>query len=512
MSEVTIPGRSINSTINSMKSLGSIGTQVLNDHDIDIVDLEKNYPVKIRSAIHEEILTRFGPVSIEICGFQAADDFPDFLKSIQKKYLDDVKKMNKLEALDSFVDWWVSFGTEMLKSGTIGGEGDYGLKAIKEDDTYIFQYITAVPLKHYQYWFGSHLRMYFEVFNDFLNYDLEFVGEKSIQSKGWSKIVFKSIFSELNDSTKQKTVSEKKLEMYEQLFTSVVNYSNAQKLNADEAKKKAEEEKHNAELKQVQIEKISNIIGKYVPPQIHKAIEKGDYSEEIITKRKKLTIFFSDIKSFTGTSEHLQPEDLTKYLNEYFSEMTTIAIKHGGTIDKYIGDALMIFFGDPESLGPKKDAINCVKMAIEMQNKLVELRSKWSNDGFIDPFRVRMGINTGFCNVGNFGSAQRLTYTVIGAEVNLTQRLESNSDIDGILISHETYSNTKEVINVVEKETITMKGITRKIQTYNVLGLKDNLKESLIDKKIASISNLDNSNFSQKEKNLLIEFIKSKLI
>ena len=104
-----------------------------------------------------------------------------------------------------------------------------------------------------------------------------------------------------------------------------------------------------------------------------------------------------------------------------------------------------------------------------------------------------------------------MTYTVIGAEVNLTQRLESNSDVDGILISHETYSNTKEVINVVEKETITMKGITRKIQTYNVLGLKDNLKESLIDKKVASISNLDNSNFSQKEKNLLIEFIKINL-
>ena len=336
-------------------------------------------------------------------------------------------------------------------------------------------------------------------FKDFLDYETEFVSEKSIQSKWMVKNRFQIKFFELNDFCKQKTVSEKKLEMYEQLFTSVVNYSNAQKLNADEAKK-AEDEKNNAELKQVQLEKISNIIGKYVPPQIHKAIEKGDYSEEIVTKRKKLTIFFSDIKSFTGTSEHLQPEDLTKYLNEYFSEMTSIAIKHGGTIDKYIGDALMIFFGDPESLGPKKDAINCVKMAIEMQNKLVELRLKWSDEGFTDPFRVRMGINTGFCNVGNFGSAQRLTYTVIGAEVNLTQRLESNSDVDGILISHETYSNTKEVINVVEKETITMKGITRKIQTYNVLGLKDNLKESLIDKKIASISNLDNSNFSQKKK------------
>ena len=512
MSEVTIPGRSINSTINSMKSLGSIGTQVLNDHGIDIVDLEKYYPVKIRSAIHEEILNRFGPISIEICGFQGLDYFPEFAQNCKEKYSKLLDEMNNFEALDVFIEWWADLGTQMLKSGTIGGDGDYSLKMIKDGDDYYFHYISAVPLKHQAFWFGGHDRMLLNTINGFLDFKTEFVSEHSIQSNGWSKIVFKSKFFELNDFSAQPTVSEKKLEMYEQLFTSVVNYSNAQKLNADEAKKKAEEEKNNAELKQVQIEKISNIIGKYVPPQIHKAIEKGDYSEEIVTKRKKLTIFFSDIKSFTGTSEHLQPEDLTKYLNEYFSEMTTIAIKHGGTIDKYIGDALMIFFGDPESLGSKKDAINCVKMAIEMQNKLVELRLKWSDEGFTDPFRVRMGINTGFCNVGNFGSAQRLTYTVIGAEVNLTQRLESNSDVDGILISHETYSNTKEVINVVEKETITMKGITRKIQTYNVLGLKNNLKESLIDKKIASISNLDNSNFSQKEKNLLIEFIKNKLI
>ena len=495
-----------------MKSLGSIGTQVLNDHGIDVVDLEKYYPVKIRSAIHEEILNRFGPISIEICGFQGLDSFRDFERSIKEKYSNLLNEMNKFEALDAFIEYWEDIGTQMLKSGTIGGEGDYSCKMSKDGEEYYFQYITAVPLKHYAFWIGSHIRIFMEVLYGYLDFDTKFVNEKSLQSNGWSKIVLKCIFTELKDLNLQKTVSEKKLEMYEQLFTSVVNYSNAQKLNADEAKKKAEEEKNNAELKQVQLEKISNIIGKYVPPQIHEAIEKGDYSEEIVTKRKKLTIFFSDIKSFTGTSEHLQPEDLTKYLNEYFSEMTTIAIKHGGTIDKYIGDALMIFFGDPESLGPKKDAINCVKMAIEMQNKLVELRLKWSDEGFTDPFRVRMGINTGFCNVGNFGSAQRLTYTVIGAEVNLTQRLESNSDVDGILISHETYSNTKEVINVVEKETITMKGITRKIQTYNVLGLKDNLKESLIDKKIASISNLDNSNFSQKEKNLLIEFIKSKLI
>ena len=95
-------------------------------------------------------------------------------------------------------------------------------------------------------------------------------------------------------------------------------------------------------------------IGKYIPPQIHKGILEGKYDTNITTKRKKLTIFFIDIKNFTDTSEKLQPEDLTKYLNEY--EMTNIALEHGATIDKYIGDAVMLFFGDPTSKGEKEDA------------------------------------------------------------------------------------------------------------------------------------------------------------
>ena len=237
MSEVTIPGRSINSTINSMKSLGSIGTQVLNDHGIDIVDLEKYYPVKIRSAIHEEILNRFGPISIEICGFQGLDYFPEFAQNCKEKYSKLLDKMNNFEALDVFIEWWADLGTQMLKSGTIGGDGDYSLKMIKDGDDYYFHYISAVPLNHQAFWFGGHDRMLLNTVKGFLDFKTEFVSEQSIQSKGWSKIVFKSKFFELNDFCAQPTVSEKKLEMYEQLFTSVVNYSNAQKLNADEAKK-----------------------------------------------------------------------------------------------------------------------------------------------------------------------------------------------------------------------------------------------------------------------------------
>ena len=100
-----------------------------------------------------------------------------------------------------------------------------------------------------------------------------------------------------------------------------------------------------SEFKTKQLTEISSQLSKYIPPQIHDALFAGKYDTEIKTRRRKLTVFFSDIKNFTSTSENLQPEDLTKYLNEYFSEMTKIALNHGATIDKYIGDAMMVFLG-----------------------------------------------------------------------------------------------------------------------------------------------------------------------
>ena len=124
--------------------------------------------------------------------------------------------------------------------------------------------------------------------------------------------------------------------------------------------------------------------------------------------------------------------------------MTSIALEHGGTIDKYIGDAMMIFFGDPNTNGEKQDARDCLEMALSMQEKMKLLQNKWQNEGFSEPFQIRIGINTGYCNVGNFGSAQRLTYTIIGGEVNVIQRLEGNADPNGILMSYETFAHTQD--------------------------------------------------------------------
>jgi class 3 adenylate cyclase len=188
-----------------------------------------------------------------------------------------------------------------------------------------------------------------------------------------------------------------------------------------------------------------------------------------------LTIFFSDVVNFTETTDKLESEDLTNLLNRYLTEMSDIALKHGATIDKYIGDAIMVFFGDPETKGVKEDARACVRMAIAMLRRMRELRSEWQELGAEKPFRLRIGINTGYVTVGNFGSNDRMDYTIIGNAVNLTARLQSHSDIDGILIGHETYSLVKDEVSVEERVPIKVKGFAEPVRCYKVLGLYDEL-------------------------------------
>ncbi len=146
--------------------------------------------------------------------------------------------------------------------------------------------------------------------------------------------------------------------------------------------------------------------------------------------------------------------------------MTAIALKYGATIDKYIGDAMMLFFGDPDTKGEREDARACLKMALAMQERMKFLQNKWKKQGFLEAFEVRMGLNTGYCNVGNFGSDQRLTYTIIGGEVNITQRLEGNADANGILMSYETYALTKDLVEVEERKNLSLKGVNRIVKCY----------------------------------------------
>ena len=147
--------------------------------------------------------------------------------------------------------------------------------------------------------------------------------------------------------------------------------------------------------------------------------------------------------------------------------MSEIALKYGGTIDKYIGDSVMIFFGDPETSGKNQDALNCVKMAIEMQNTMKKLSIELMNDfNLSSPLNIRIGIHSGECTVGNFGSEKRLDYTVIGGTVNLASRLESSSPVGQILISEKTRSLIKSEIDCEKYDEIKIKGFKDNISTF----------------------------------------------
>ena len=179
-----------------------------------------------------------------------------------------------------------------------------------------------------------------------------------------------------------------------------------------------------------------------------------------------------DIKDFTRTTEDMQPEDLTALLNSYFTEMSAIALEYGATIDKFIGDAMLMFFGDPEGKGVKKDAELCVRMAPAMQKRMVELEKEWRSQGGDKPFKMRVGVNTGYCNVGNFGSEARTDYIIVGGEVNLAARQEGQADPGGVLISPETYGLVRGIMSVEEREPIHAKGIRKEIRPYAIMGLR----------------------------------------
>lgn len=217
---------------------------------------------------------------------------------------------------------------------------------------------------------------------------------------------------------------------------------------------------------------LSHKLSKYLSPQVWQSIFTGERDVRLETQRKKLAVFFSDIRGFTELSEEMEPESLTELLNNYFTEMSQIALKYGGTIDKFVGDSIMIFFGDPTSRGAKEDTVACVSMAIDMRKHMKILRQKWKSQGIRTPLEIRMGISTGYCTVGNFGAENRMDYTIIGKEVNLASRLESLAEPSEILVSYETFSLIKDKIMCRDKGEITVKGFTRPVPIYEVIDFR----------------------------------------
>jgi adenylate cyclase len=267
--------------------------------------------------------------------------------------------------------------------------------------------------------------------------------------------------------------------------------SDASRVQLEEAKDRAdslyrhvihetEEQKLLLDEKNRMLEALSSKLSKYLAPQVYQSIFSGHQDVSLETRRKKLTVFFSDLKNFTQITDDLEAEDLTDLLNEYFTEMSKIALLHGATIDKFIGDAMLMFFGDPETKGIQEDAAACVEMAIAMQRRMRELQITWRSRGIQQPLRMRIGINTGYCNVGNFGSSDRMDYTIIGGEVNLAARLEEQANPDGVLMSYETYSLVQDRVTAEAWPSIEAKGIRREIHPYALTDFLDDPSEGQV--------------------------------
>jgi len=224
--------------------------------------------------------------------------------------------------------------------------------------------------------------------------------------------------------------------------------------------------KEEAEKQQQLLQKASDRLSKYLSPQICEQIF-SDVEFDTGTGRKKLTIFFSDIVNFTSITESMEAEELSGFLNFYLTNMCEIALKYGGTIDKFIGDSVMVFFGDPQSQGPEQDALACCNMGLEMLafvEKNEELFKEQFN--FPEKLEIRIGVHSGVCSVGNFGSDQRLDYTVIGRAVNVAARLEQAAPKNSMLFSNSTKSLLGDTFQVSDSIEVKAKGIDRPIIGY----------------------------------------------
>ena len=236
-----------------------------------------------------------------------------------------------------------------------------------------------------------------------------------------------------------------------------------------ERNKLIEEFNHTLEDKvKKQVEEIQRTsrLKRYVSPQIAESIISNGSDKYLINARKLLTICFADLKGFTEASESMEPEDTINLLNEYFTEMTKIIFTYGGTLDKFIGDGILVFFGDPINF--EDHAERAVRMAIEMREKTQELRKHWLKHGCnID---ICFGINTGYATVGNVGSATQLSYTVIGHQVNIAHRLQLEAKAGQILISPRTLNEIKNIkLETEEIKNVKLKGVNKPTDVYNVI-------------------------------------------
>lgn len=218
------------------------------------------------------------------------------------------------------------------------------------------------------------------------------------------------------------------------------------------------------DVKVAELERVSRL-KRYLSPQLAESIVAGDGDLDLAPRRKFLTTFFSDVRGFTSASERMEPEELIDELNDYLSEMTDIVFRWGGTLDKYVGDAVMVFFGDP--VWQDDHAERAVRMAFEMRERMTTLHDRWVRR-YQEAFKIGIGISTGWVTVGDIGSPARTDYTVLGNEVNLAARLADRADAGQILVTERTLDEVASIVDATDVGDMTLKGVSRPVSVYEI--------------------------------------------
>lgn len=231
---------------------------------------------------------------------------------------------------------------------------------------------------------------------------------------------------------------------------------------------------------------IREIFGRFVTDEVAETLLKSPEGLTLGGEKREVTIMMSDLRNFTPTSEKLDPTEVVAFLNRFLGTMVDVIFKYRGTIDEFIGDAILVIFGAPLSDSPREDAARALACAIEMQQKMEEVNQANRELG-LPQMGMGIGINTGEVVVGNIGSQKRMKYGVVGSPVNMASRIETFTLPGQILISHTTLSHLSEIARVDGRLRVKVKGVNGPVSIFDIGGIGEpyNLYLPEVDYRVA---------------------------
>ena len=210
---------------------------------------------------------------------------------------------------------------------------------------------------------------------------------------------------------------------------------------------------------------------RFLPQPVAEGLLAGELETDQALSRRKITVLFADLVGFTDLSESLEPEELAEVLNEFLRELTALAVSHGGTLVDFAGDGVFVIFGAPTASEENVQARQALRTAVAMRVRAPELGAGLRRRGIPADLQIRVGINTGHCTIGVFGSDVMRAYKAVGFPVNIASRLQTEADPGSILCGFRTYALAEDLVRAVRREPLTLKGAARPVEAWEIVEL-----------------------------------------